>query len=439
MARAIVKYVRAAPVSVGLSIILIATGIITGTIATPATTGGDSLVWAAGVPTTIDLGWWWSPLTALFVPNDVVSLIISVLLALTLLAICERLIGSLRTASAFLLTGIVGILVGVVIQQLGVGLGESWAVGSAFDFTLDPTIGIIGALLTASGFAQALWRRRIRLITFAVVAMFVLYNGDQDNFYRLLAGLAGLGLGVLWRPKDRAKRRGRSSQGEARNLVALIVAITAVGPLVALIPPGGNGPLSFVQYIFEASFPDADTTLAACSDNFSAECDRNLALVSASGVASVLMALVPLALLIIAAIGLRRGRHFAWVLAIAVNVALAVLAFGTLGLGEITLLPAENDGQALEGLIWILATALAPLAVVVILLVTRTRFRIRSPVGGGGVLGGDRCGAHPPLQCRQSAPQFGRGDALSFAFEGVRRRNAGLYGHLGGQRVLVQR
>ncbi|UFS59237.1 bifunctional lysylphosphatidylglycerol flippase/synthetase MprF [Subtercola endophyticus] len=375
----VLTYVRAAPVSVGLAIIVIVTSIVTGTIVTPATTGGDSLVWAAGVPTTIDSGWWWTPLTALFVPNDLASLIISVVLALTLLAVCERLIGSLRTAAAFLLTGIVGILVGVVIQQLGVGLGESWAVGSAFDFTLDPTIGIIGALLTASGFAQALWRRRIRLITFAIVLVFVLYSGDQDNFYRLLAALAGLALGALWSPRTRGSRHGHSSQGESRNLVAVIVAISAIGPLIALLPPGGNGPLSFVQYVFGASNPDADATLAACANDFSAECDRNLALVSAGGVSPLLLGLVPLVLLIIAAIGLRRGRRFAWLLAIVVNAALIVLSIVTLGLGDITIDASSADVTSIETLFWILATVLAPVALIVTLGVTRLRFQIRAP------------------------------------------------------------
>ncbi len=164
-------YVQIAPASVTLALIVLATSIATGTLWSAATVGGGSLVWAAGVPTTIHAGYWWTPLTALFVPEDPVQFVISFVLALTLLAVAERLLGTVRLIVAFLITGVVGITLGVVGQWAAASVGEILARATEFDFTLDPTIGIVGALIAASAFASTLWRRRIRLLTFAVVVM----------------------------------------------------------------------------------------------------------------------------------------------------------------------------------------------------------------------------------------------------------------------------
>ena len=99
---ALARYARRAPASLGLAAIVIVTSVVTGTLWHPAATGGDSLFWAAGVTTTIGSGWWWTPLTALFVVEGPVQLVVVVLLSLTLLALAERLLGTARTVLAFL-------------------------------------------------------------------------------------------------------------------------------------------------------------------------------------------------------------------------------------------------------------------------------------------------------------------------------------------------
>jgi phosphatidylglycerol lysyltransferase len=373
-------YVQIAPASVTLALIVLATSIATGTLWSAATVGGGSLVWAAGVPTTIHAGYWWTPLTALFVPEDPVQFVISFVLALTLLAVAERLLGTVRLIVAFLITGVVGITLGVVGQWAAASVGEILARATEFDFTLDPTIGIVGALIAASAFASTLWRRRIRLLTFAVVVMFVLYNGDQNNVYRLIAALLGLALGVILR-RGRLHRMRRSSHAETRNLVAAIVAITAVGPLAALLPPGGLGPLSFVAALFLHQQVDAVSVLAACRAVDTSNCRDELAAVAVQGVGPLLLTLLPLVLLIVTAIGLRRGRHFAWLLGIIVNAAMVVLPFTALPGGNVTV---QVDGldaltPAIEVLLWLLAAFLVPLATIVLLLATRRQFQIRAP------------------------------------------------------------
>ncbi|MFF1571555.1 bifunctional lysylphosphatidylglycerol flippase/synthetase MprF [Leifsonia sp. NPDC058292] len=374
------RYLHVAPASVALAAVVVLTSIVTGTMWNPARTGGASLTWAAGVSTTIDSGRWWTTLTALFVTADPVQLVVVVLLALTLMASAERLLGTARAVLAFLVTGVLGIGLGVLIQWGAASVGELWAQATSFDFTLDPTVGIIGALITASAFASHLWRRRIRLLTFAVVAMFVLYDGDQNDFYRLIAALLGLALGALLRP-GRMRALRRSSHSETRTLVAAVVAITAIGPLASLIPPGGFGPLSLLGQLFQHDLTSRDAVLTACDQNFTADCKLELALVGADGIGPLVLSLLPLVLLIVTAIGLRRGRHFALVLGIVVNVALIVLALVAFGVGNITLdaADAREFAQAIEVLIWLAAALLVPVASIVLLIVTRRQFQIRAP------------------------------------------------------------
>lgn len=373
-------YVQIAPASVTLAVIVLATSIATGTLWSAASVSGGSLVWAAGVPTTIRAGYWWTPFTALFVPEDPIQFVISFLLALTLLAAAERLLGTARLIIAFLVTGVLGITLGVLGQWAAANVGEILAHATEFDFTLDPTIGIVGALVTASAFATTLWRRRIRLLTFATVVMFVLYNGDQNNVYRLFAALLGLALGVILR-RGPLHRMRRSSHGETRTLVAAIVAITAIGPLAALLPPGGLGPLSFISALFQHREVAAATVLTACKAADTSNCRDELAAVAVQGVGPLLLSLLPLVLLIVTAIGLRRGRHFAWLLGIVVNAAMILLPFTALPGGQITINVDSLDAlaPAIEVLLWLAATLLVPLASIALLVATRRQFQIRAP------------------------------------------------------------
>lgn len=376
----VVRYLRVAPASAALAVIVLITGALTGTMFVPVDVDSAADTWSAGVITTFHEGRWWTPLTSLFVPNDPIQLVVCLGFALVLLALAERLLGTRRVIVAFLATGVVGILIGLVLElALGWG-GEIVAEVEEVDITLDPTIGVVGALITASAFAPQLWRRRIRLIVFAGVLMFWLYNGDTDNFYRLIAAVLGLGLGALLR-RDGIRPIRNSSHRETRNLVAIVIAIMGIGPLAALIPPGGYGPLSAVGSLFSQAVPgDPDAVLQQCDAHYTAACDNQLALISSWGPGPLLLSFVPLALLLVAAFGLRRGRRAAWVLALATNIGIFVLdliaidPIGMLSGGE-----QRSDLAALdETWLLLLAAVLVPLAAIALLLVTRGSFHVRA-------------------------------------------------------------
>ncbi|WP_308466865.1 phosphatidylglycerol lysyltransferase domain-containing protein [Rathayibacter soli] len=376
----VIRYLRTAPASVGLAIIVIITSILTGTMFAPSTAqGSDALRWAAGVTSTIDQGQWWTPFTSLFVPNDLFQLVVCVVFSLTLFALAERLLGTARAVIAFVATGLVGAILGVFIQWGALAIGELWATNSSVDLVLDPTVGIIGALITASAFARALWRRRIRVVTFAFVIMFVLYNGDSDNFYRLLAAVLGLWMGSFMSRTPLHRPWHHSSHAETRNLVAMIVAVSGFGPLTALFSDNGTGPLSFISDLLQLTH--ARVIVQACAIHYSPSCDRELTLVSARGLGPILLSLVPLALLITAAVGLRVGRRYAYVLAIVVNAGLFLLSVLTVIFGNVTLeadTPREYV-QQYETLLWVLAGALIPIAVMVLVIINRHQFLNLAP------------------------------------------------------------
>lgn len=374
---ATVRFVRGTPVSFGLAGVLIVTAVLTGTFVGPASVDTQAS-WAAGIPTTIQEAHWWTPVTALFIPWDPFQLVASVLAAVLLLGIAERLMGSRRTAVIFVVLGALGTLVGLGLQALGAALGELWAQTVEFDLTLDPFVGIIGALLTASAFALPLWRRRIRVITLAFILMFVLYNGDTTDVYRLVAAVLGLVLGeALVRRRDgNTKRWTRSSHQETRTLLASIIAVSAIGPLISVLSPNAIGLLSYLGNVFSDTVPDYDEVLGRCAETFTDECDREIAIASLYGTGSLLLNFVPLALLIVAAIGLRNGRRFALILTVIVKLALAVI--GAFSFSSALRLD-DNGTDLWEIVLWGVAAFAVPLALALLLVLQRHQFPVRAP------------------------------------------------------------
>ena len=367
----VLSYLSRNPVSAALALVMLVTGVAFGTL-----WGLFPEDLAAGPITTGQLGLWWTPITALLVPDSAIEAVLTIAFALTVMAYAERLLGSMRTVLVFFGTGVVATVGAVGVQALAVAWGEQWAQSAQFDAVLDPPIGIFGVIMAASALAPALFRRRIRVLGFALLAMFVLYAGDSDSVFRLIGALLGLVLGLALARGTSAGAWRRSSFGETRTLVAAIVAVTGLGPLIVLISGASRGPLALVVAGF--TLVDPDEVFARCLDDLSAQCDADVALALTVGVGPFLLSLAPLVVSIVAAWGLRTGRRAAWILALSVNVAMAVLTAVSLGADEV-LDAATVDIIGPEFTIWILAAVLLPVAVVVLLLATARRFQVRAP------------------------------------------------------------
>ncbi|MFB2581098.1 bifunctional lysylphosphatidylglycerol flippase/synthetase MprF [Herbiconiux sp. P15] len=380
------RYLRTVPLSIGFAALILATALAAGTFFGPPSEVTQN-AWAAGVTTTVDAGRWWTVLTALFIPWDPFQLVAGIVLSLVLLGVAERLLGWRRLLLAFFVTGIVGVGVGVLLQWIGSLAGEWWADGTSIDLTVDPLTPIAGALLTASGLMGPLWRRRVRLVTFGLLIMFALYDGDTSSVYRLIAGIAGLVLGYLL-----SGRRGRnslwlkSSFGEVRVLIATIVLITAIGPLVSWLDPSGSGAFGLAGSFYGDIFPSATDIDSFCATATSVVCDDMKKLAALGGLGPIVQTFVPLALLLISAWGLRKGRRFALWLGIVTNLAMIALALVFLGLvGSFALGDDTSDLPALQAIdigeyiVWLGSTVLVPLAVAILLFVHRRRFALRAP------------------------------------------------------------
>lgn len=369
----IVRYLWQHPFSVALSVALLVTGTLFGTL-----WGRYPQELAAGPITTAQLGYWWTPVTALLIPDSAVEAVLTIAVILTVMAYAERLLGSMRAAISFFVTGVAAILIGVGVQSLAFTWGETWSETSALDLVVDPAIGVFGVILAASALAPGLFRRRIRVIGFAAVIMFALYAGDADSVYRLISAVVGLVLGLVYARGRAAASWHRSSYSETRTLVAAIVAVTGLGPVIVLISGITQGPLSLVVSGF---IPVSREAVAArCAEDFSARCQSDMALALTGGAGPLLLSLVPLVLALVAAWGLRRGRRAAAILAIAVNVGLAFLTAISLGAQDV-LDDEDIDVVGGEFAIWVGIAVLVPLGVIVLLLVTWRRFQVKAPRG----------------------------------------------------------
>lgn len=369
VARVASRYARDNPVALGFALIVLAASVATGSL-----WGADALAWGAGPLSTFVAGRWWTLLTALFVPDSTVETVLTLLLALTAFAWAERLLGHLRVVMVGAGVGVMGLLAAIGLHAALWTVTDLRPVEATELPVLEPSLLMIGAIMAATAFAPALWRRRIRLVGFGLLAMFALYAGDGDSWYRVATAVLGLIVGAMLASGTVRHTWHRSSTREIRTLVAFIVAISGLGPLVALIGGGGRGPLSLVVDAF-AQY-DADL-VQRCTTVEMPTCDDQFALVVTRGVGPALLAVVPLLLLLIAAWGLRQGRRAAWALALGVNMALAAIAVLSWASGRLVIDP-WVDGSGLEYVLWSAASIGVPLAIVVALIVERRRFPIRA-------------------------------------------------------------
>ncbi|WP_134194965.1 DUF2156 domain-containing protein [Curtobacterium sp. PhB25] len=303
-----------------------------------------------------------------------VALLTTIAGVVVLVGAAERLMGSWRTALAFVVTTVVGTAAGALTAFVdtdgrdltGLLLGRATA--------FDPWTAIVGTIVTASAFAGPLWRRRIRVNALAVVAALLLYAGHASDLYAVLAAAAGWVLGELLR---RTPERGgwvRSSHRETRVLLGTVVLVSAIGPVVALVSRARIGLLAPIAAVLGTG---PVTPVSGCgTDGAAGQCLRALLAYRATDPWTLLLAIAPLLVLVVGGLGLFRGSRFAVWLVVAVDVVTAVAAAVTYGV-----LPARAGG--LQGTADEFVTALSvgasivvPLATAAVLVLRRRSFTV---------------------------------------------------------------
>ena len=90
----VMTYLRANPFSVLLALVMLVTGPVFGTF-----WGRFPMELAAGLITTGQLAFWWTPVTALLIVDSLVGGMLVIALTLTAGAYAERLLGTVRAPS----------------------------------------------------------------------------------------------------------------------------------------------------------------------------------------------------------------------------------------------------------------------------------------------------------------------------------------------------
>jgi phosphatidylglycerol lysyltransferase len=302
-----------------------------------------------------------------------------------LLGSAERRLGS-RTALAALVAGHV---LGTAAALAGIAAlaatGDAWALELRAMVVVGPYAGLLAVAGLATARTPALWRRRVRLgLSIALVAL-VLYSGTTGDVVRLTSWCAGLAAGSLLRRPDEAAAPPHPSRRERRALVALVVAVTALGPLVAALSRTPDGPWAVVSHLFVSSPPDHDLLRALCGPGGEpAECHLLQARARLTGHGPALLSVLPVLLQVVLAEGLRRGRRAAWVAAVAFGAVLTavggyvVLTVLRAPAEELPLLDARPGSLPAAA---VFAPLLSPLAVLLLLVATRGLFGVRAAPG----------------------------------------------------------
>lgn len=378
--RRLIPWLAHRPVSYGLAVCVLVSAALAGTLTTPASSASFSLWgWSYTALTSADPSWW-TLVTSVLVPPDPLHTAVFVLACLGLLGRLEPLIGSWRLLLAVLFTSVGATVATLVTQWAGVHLHELWLQSTLDQTILDPLVGLIGAVMAATAFMPTLWRRRVRLFILVALATYVLYSGDAVSLVRGFAALLGLGLGpLLARRRPAWRRLGHASRRETRTLLALVVGVTAVGPLIAASQSVSIGPLSAIAFVFALDE-------------------------SASWITGA-FALIPL-ILLPTAWGIRSGRRVWLWLAVVLELLLALGATYSYVVTPLSTLSAFGySGSPTEINAWWVAGALIPLGTAIILLAghrhlgltpitathavntERRRFRQLLQRHGGGSLG----------------------------------------------------
>jgi len=300
---------------------------------------------------------WWGLITAFLAVDGGGALIFVVPFIVVVVGAAERLMGSWRTVVAY--------VAGSAASGL-IGFALSWVESTYLGFlplnapsidALSPATGVICTAMAASSFASALWRRRMRLGASFFAVTFFLYSGGAGDFYSLVALPVGLVLGFALGGSRSRFRLVRSSHHEIRTLLATVVAVGAIGPVVAALIGSGSGLLSIYG-------------LLAIDEHHPR---------------GALIALLPVAVGVVAAWGILRGRRAALWLAVGIHLlmsAVMVAVFVVIQPETMTLI-AEESNQEVDPYIWQTLTgsalcAILPLASALLLILLRRHVDVRT-------------------------------------------------------------
>lgn len=309
--------VRRIPATLTVVVLLLLVGVATGALWTPF---AESPLWdvlAYGLP-ALQEGRWWTPVTGAFFAAQPWVYPVAIV-GFWGMAYLEYRRGW-RVALAYLAGGqLFAVLSAALTVWLLTFTGWEWATTQAAMLDVGPSGGVMACIAAAITLFPSPWRVRAWLVLLAFVFVTMVFWGGIDDIEHLLAVLLVLFV-------DRSLRIQRTTLREQRLIAFVALTVFAVMEIIVLLVPT-QGPFGY------------------------------------SGPASGSLWDVAIDLVVIAAIanGLRRGRRWAWVLAIilaALNIAMAGLLVASIAFFGIEFTEDALDGGVslalATGVLWVL-------------------------------------------------------------------------------------
>ncbi|MER5867697.1 DUF2156 domain-containing protein [Kitasatospora sp. NPDC002040] len=358
---------RTAPLTVALFLALWVVGAATGSLGDGPS---DALLHQVGVGLpSLRAGHWWTLVSSLFWCPGIGGYVATSLLLLVLGPVAEQRLGTPLAAGVLITCQVLGSLLGTGLVRLGVAAELDWLLAIQDQIAIGPGVGLLGLAAVLSYRLTALWRRRLRLLAVLVPLVAMLYVGHLETVQRVSAVLIGLLLGALLHHRRPARPRG-ISHTEARVLVALCLLATALGPLVASLYRDATGPFNTMSELYFSHVPSADEVAEACDESAKACARAHSTQRFFDSPGRLMAALVP-ALLLVLAEGLRRGLRLAWWITACTEL---------IWTGVLIWVLVDNyrdfaDSGGSGYLVQLMGEAmLLPVAMLVLLLITRQRF-----------------------------------------------------------------
>ena len=245
----------------------------------------------------------WTLLTAWAAPGHLLPVSGAIVL-LSIGVLLERLLGTQR----WLVTSIVSSAGGIALAQAFYPLiGRVWEAWPPF-LIHAPIHGvglpITGIVAASTSVMRPSWRRRVRLVMFAVLGVSAAVSGTVGTLARLGSGAVGLVLGIALERGQKTAPSQELPRRVERELVAFLVACWAVSCALAVVS-NAAGPLADARYGLTPAILPKDAVIYPVEQ---------------------LLMCMPALLQLVLADGLRRGRRSAAYGTIALQIFLGVCA-----------------------------------------------------------------------------------------------------------------
>ena len=330
--------------------------------------------------------WYTAPISMLYVP-DLGRLFIDIPLILVAFGLAESVIGKAKTVWVSLITTLGGMALGMGLCSLSDGHSPQWHAISHDGAVLGPLILVAGTLMCASAFTAMLWRRRIRVIGYAVVLIMFLYRGEASDYCLLAAAMIGHVLGYLMSSATHGDEYRHGAIYEMRRLVGVAAGVQAIGSLVAVSSRQSFGLLSTFGLLTGSTDFDTGRVIDCLNGASHTDCFTQYRMMRFTMPGNWLVSIMPTLMLLLIAWGLYRGRHLAATLSIVFNactIALSTVFYVAIPLSYVDGSDAGAYMDAISALQRhgafhaMLATMALPLLCIVIIILFRACFTIRT-------------------------------------------------------------